>query len=63
MVLVLNIYDNLDANLLWLDSVYHPGATGTCSQSSGVPKDVEKLYPNASVTFSNIRFGPIGSTF
>ncbi|KIO27346.1 glycoside hydrolase family 7 protein [Tulasnella calospora MUT 4182] len=69
MVLALSIYDDLDTNLLWLDSNYPPGATGigtsrgTCSVTSGIPADVEAQYPNASVTFSNIRFGPIGSTY
>ncbi|KAF8754564.1 glycoside hydrolase family 7 [Rhizoctonia solani] len=29
----------------------------------GVPDDVEKNSPNASVTFSNIKFGDIGSTY
>ncbi|KAG8917799.1 hypothetical protein FRC01_002204 [Tulasnella sp. 417] len=70
MVLVLSIYDDRDANMLWLDSQYPPGANtslpgvarGICAVTSGVPADVEAMYPNASVTISNIKFGPIGST-
>ncbi|KAF2756015.1 1,4-beta-D-glucan cellobiohydrolase-like protein [Pseudovirgaria hyperparasitica] len=69
MVLVMSLWDDHYSNMLWLDSTYPtdksgPGYDrGTCSTSSGVPADVEKNSPGASVTFSNIRFGPIGSTF
>ena len=68
MVLVMSIWDDHDANMLWLDSTYPTdGATpgshrGTCATTSGVPADVEKASPNAHVTFSDIRFGAIGST-
>ncbi|TPR11185.1 putative integral membrane protein [Aspergillus niger] len=41
-----------------------PGvARGTCSTDSGVPATVEAESPNAYVTYSNIKFGPIGSTY
>lgn len=56
------------ANMLWLDSTYPVDATGpgaergTCPTSSGVPAEVERQVPNANVVFSNIKFGPIGST-
>merc|ERR1712080_200164 len=40
-----------------------PGAArGTCATSSGVPKDVESQQANAKVIFSDIKYGPIGST-
>ncbi|KAJ6528309.1 glycoside hydrolase [Mycena sp. CBHHK59/15] len=71
MVLVMSIWDDHAANMLWLDAPYpptkaasSPGVTrGTCSPSSGAPKDVESASPNAQVVYSNIKFGPIGSTF
>ncbi|KAB5592728.1 hypothetical protein CTheo_3796 [Ceratobasidium theobromae] len=71
MVLVLSIWDDHAANMLWLDSNYptdrpatQPGvARGTCATTSGVPADVEINSANASVTYSNIRFGDIGSTY
>jgi cellulose 1,4-beta-cellobiosidase len=71
MVLVMSLWDDHYANMLWLDSSYptnedpeKPGvARGSCPTSSGVPADVEADSPDATVTFSNIRFGPIGSTF
>jgi cellulose 1,4-beta-cellobiosidase len=70
-VLVLSIWDDHAANMLWLDSDYPVGANtntpgvarGACATTSGVPSDVETNSPNASVTFSNIKFGDIGSTF
>ncbi|KAG5635597.1 Exoglucanase 1 [Sphagnurus paluster] len=71
MVLVMSIWDDYDANMLWLDSSYPttanpstPGVKrGTCATTSGKPSDVESASPNSSVTFSNIRFGEIGSTY
>ncbi|KZV96794.1 exoglucanase-like protein 1 precursor [Exidia glandulosa HHB12029] len=71
MVLVMSIWDDHAANMLWLDSNYPtdrsastPGtARGTCSTDSGKPTDVENNAPNSQVIFSNIKFGPINSTF
>lgn len=69
MVLVMSVWDDHYANMLWLDSTYPttssgPGAArGSCAVTSGVPADVEAKTPGASVTYSNIKFGPIGSTF
>lgn len=71
MVLVMSIWDDHAANMLWLDSNYptdgdpsKPGiARGTCATDSGKPEDVESSAADASVTFSNIRFGNIGSTY
>ncbi|KAK3988911.1 glycoside hydrolase [Cladorrhinum sp. PSN332] len=69
MVLVMSIWDDHYANMLWLDSSYPPEKAGTpggdrgpCSPDSGVPSEVEAEHPNAKVVWSNIRFGPIGST-
>jgi len=68
MVLVMSIWDDHSANMLWLDSTYptdssDPGAKrGTCATTSGDPKDVESKSPHAFVEWSNIRYGPIGST-
>ncbi|KAF7303395.1 Glucanase [Mycena indigotica] len=71
MVLVMSIWDDHAANMLWLDAPYppnksasSPGVTrGTCSPSSGQPSQLENSGSNIQVTFSNIKFGPIGSTF
>lgn len=71
MVLALSLWDDHYANMLWLDSNYPvdasastPGvARGTCPVTSGVPADVESQAPDSTVKYSNIKFGPIGSTF
>ncbi|KDR74807.1 hypothetical protein GALMADRAFT_141140 [Galerina marginata CBS 339.88] len=71
MVLVLSVWDDHAVNMLWLDSDYPttspataPGvARGTCGTDSGVPTTIETTEANASVTFSNIKFGDIGSTY
>ena len=71
MVLVLSIWDDYAANMLWLDSDYPvasspsaPGiARGTCLTSSGVPATVNSQSPDAHVIFSNIKTGTIGSTY
>jgi cellulose 1,4-beta-cellobiosidase len=71
VVLVMSIWDDHAAQMLWLDSNYPldksastPGvARGTCATTSGQPTDVESASPNAQVKFSNIKFGPLGSTF
>ncbi|KAH9855750.1 exo-cellobiohydrolase [Lenzites betulinus] len=71
MVLVLSLWDDYAVNMLWLDSAYpttapatQPGiARGNCSTTSGVPATIEAASPNAQVIYSDIRVGPIGSTF
>lgn len=71
MVLVLSLWDDYSVDMLWLDSddpstgdPSTPGvARGNCSTSSGVPATVEADYPNSQVVYSNIKFGPINSTF
>ncbi|ORY01420.1 exoglucanase-like protein 1 precursor [Clohesyomyces aquaticus] len=67
----MSLWDDHYANMLWLDSNYptdadpsKPGvARGSCDVGSGVPADVESQNANAQVTFSNVKFGPVGSTF
>ncbi|KAJ9151040.1 Glucanase [Coniochaeta hoffmannii] len=71
MVLVMSLWDDHYANMLWLDSTYPTDASpdepgkgrGTCDTSSGVPSDIETSQASNSVIYSNIKFGPIGSTF
>ncbi|KAI0267034.1 glycoside hydrolase family 7 protein [Gloeopeniophorella convolvens] len=71
VVLVLSLWDDYAANMLWLDSDYpttadpsSPGvARGTCATTTGNPPDVESQSANAQVIYSNIKFGPIGSTY
>jgi cellulose 1,4-beta-cellobiosidase len=71
MVLVMSLWDDHYSNMLWLDSTYPtdkdasvPGiGRGECDIGSGVPADVESKNADSSVTYSNIRYGPLNSTF
>ena len=71
MTLVVSIWDDGAARMLWLDSDYptdadpsKPGVSrGTCSTDSGKPSDVESKYPDAGYIISNIKFGDIDSTY
>lgn len=69
MVLVMSLWDDYAVDMLWLDSTYPTNGTspgdfrGTCATTSGVPATVESQSPGAFVTYSNIKFGPINSTF
>ena len=71
MVLVLSLWDDCASNMLWLDGVFPPGEDATipgiergpCPADSGIPSQVEELYGNAVAKVSNIKFGPIGSTY
>jgi len=71
MVLVMSVWDDHAASMLWLDSAYpttadatKPGIKrGTCATTSGLPTDIETSAANASVTFSNIRVGAFGTTY
>ena len=71
MVLALSVWDDYAAQMLWLDSDYPTDASpsapgvnrGPCAANSGAPADVEAKSGNAQVTYSTIKFVPIGSTF
>jgi cellulose 1,4-beta-cellobiosidase len=71
MVLVMSLWDDHYSNMLWLDSAYPldkdpetPGVgRGECPRTGGTPEQVESASASASVTYSNIKFGDIGSTF
>ena len=71
MVLVMSLWDDQAVYMLWLDSNYPPDkspstpgvARGTCPTSSGRPADVRRQHPDSSVTYSNIKYGELGSTY
>jgi len=68
MVLVLSLQDEPATNLNWLDSSPRPNKVtakndimeGPCF---GRPRDVRSEHPEASVQYSNFRFGAIGHTW
>jgi len=70
-VLALSLWADFYAKMLWLDSAYpldrdenEPGIKrGDCPRDSGDPHELIENSPDATVKFSNIKFGDIGSTF
>ncbi len=58
MVLIFSIWDAPGDFMTWLDS----GSSGPCSATQGDPRVIMMNNSNAAVTFSNIRWGDIGST-
>jgi len=68
VVLVMSLWDDHYANMLWLDSTFPTDGKqvgshrGTCPTSSGKPADVEKNQAHSKVIFSDIKFGKIGTT-
>lgn len=59
MVLVFSIWNSDGDFMNWLDS----GSSGPCSNTSGDPLLIVAADPDVQVTFSNIRWGDVGSTF
>ncbi|KAL2127605.1 hypothetical protein VTI74DRAFT_10430 [Chaetomium olivicolor] len=59
MVLAMSIWWDEGGNMNWLDS----GEAGPCDPYEGNPKNITKVEPNPEVTFSNLRWGDIGSTY
>merc|ERR1712084_139910 len=68
MVLVMSLWDDNTARMLWLDSTYPVGATGPgaargpCDPSTGVPSATRTKYPDSLVKYMNIKVGAIGTT-
>jgi hypothetical protein len=70
VTLVISQWLDYEAKMLWLDSLYPPGAPpgapgvarGPCAPSSGVPADIIAQTPGAAVAYSKITVAPIGTT-
>jgi cellulase len=58
MVLIFSIWNDAGGYMNWLDS----GSSGPCSSTAGIPSTIQANDPGTSVTFSNIKWGDIGST-
>jgi cellulase len=59
MVLIFSIWDDAGGYMTWLDS----GSAGPCSADSGVPSEILADYPNTQVTWSDVKWGELGSTY
>lgn len=72
MVLALSLWDDVAVEMRWLDSLHMgpnktedtPGVhRGPCAHGDGSPSNVRSKYGDASVQFSKVSVGEIGSTF
>lgn len=59
MVLVFSLWSDPTGFMDWLDE----GTAGPCSATAGNPAIIEQEEPGVSVTFSNIKWGDINSTY
>jgi cellulase len=59
MVLIFSIWNSEGDFMQWLDG----GNNGPCSPTAGDPKRIVEQNPEVSVTFSNVRWGEMGSTY
>ncbi|KAH8812899.1 putative endoglucanase [Xylogone sp. PMI_703] len=59
MVLVFSIWNDNGQFMNWLDS----GSSGPCSSTEGNPATIQQKAPGTYTTWSNVRWGDIGSTF
>jgi cellulase len=58
MTLAMAIWTDSSDYMNWLDS----GTAGPCNSTAGDPSDIEAVHSGTYVTFSNIKWGEIGST-
>lgn len=61
MVLVFSIWWDKGGFMQWLDGV--SSNAGPCNATEGNPEIIGSIQPDTQVTFSQIRWGDIGSTF
>lgn len=61
MVLVMSIWWDNSTFMEWLDQ--SSTGSGPCNATEGSPAVIQSIQPDTQVTFSNIRWGDIGSTF
>ncbi len=59
MVLIFSVWADNGGFMNWLDS----GSSGPCNSTEGNPALIVQQHPDAAVTFSNIKWGEIGSTY
>lgn len=61
MVLVFSIWWDKDGFMQWLDGT--SSNAGPCNATEGSPEVIKSIQPDTQVTFSQVRWGDIGSTF
>ncbi|CAN8100294.1 unnamed protein product [Discula destructiva] len=61
MVLVFSLWWDTTSFMSWLDQ--SSSGAGPCNATEGNPAIIKTIQPDTQVTFSNVRWGDIGSTF
>ncbi|KAI0198171.1 endoglucanase EG-1 [Astrocystis sublimbata] len=61
MVLTFSLWWDEGGFMQWLDG--ESQGAGPCNATEGDPKNIQKIEPHPQVTFSNMKWGEIGSTF
>ncbi|KAI1662340.1 glycoside hydrolase family 7 protein [Daldinia decipiens] len=61
MVLTFSIWWDEEGYMSWLDGAER--GSGPCNATEGDPTNIRKIEPHPEVTFSNLKWGEIGSTF
>ncbi|KAK6079803.1 glycosyl hydrolase family 7 [Seiridium cupressi] len=61
MVMAFSIWWSTDGSMVWLDGASE--GAGPCSDSDDLPASILAVEPEPEVTFSNLKWGEIGSTF
>lgn len=59
MVLAMSVWWDEGGFMQWLDG----GDAGPCDATEGDPKNIREIQPDTEVSFSNIKWGEIGSTY
>lgn len=59
MVLIFSIWWDTGGFMNWLDT----GSSGPCNTTEGNPAVIVEEQPDPAVTWSNIKWGEIGSTY
>lgn len=60
MVIIFSIWQDGSGFMNWLDSTVDNA--GPCNSTAGDPAIITANYPDAAITFSNIKWGELGST-
>lgn len=61
MVLIFSLWWDETGYMQWMDG--SATGTGPCNASEGDPRNIRNIEPNPMVTFSQVKWGEMGSTF
>jgi cellulase len=61
MVMAFSIWWSTDGSMVWLDGASQ--GAGPCTDTEDLPENILAVEPEPEVTFSNLKWGEIGSTF